>query len=289
MKFTIPFVGWYLVVFVDILGQSRSLSQIDSLPDEADGAQMKEFQSLLQGTAGTVFRLRQCFEEYFKRTPLSLYRSDLPGEQSTSSPLISHAFSDYVVFALSLNDGANKVPMASAYELLYSAAVTFLTMLSQGHAIRGGAEVGVGWPLCEGEVYGPALSRAHLLESNVAQYPRIVVGDELVRYIEQERVKQGSDRFTTLGREYAELCVQLTATDHDGSRFLDYLGQGFPAITGTPGQEGIKMAYHFVVKEYQEYQRKRDTKLALRYALLREYFERRLRGETWMTFEDYQQ
>ncbi len=34
-----------------------------------------------------------------------------------------------------------------------------------------------------GEIYGTALERAYVLESEVAKYPRIVIGDELWKYL----------------------------------------------------------------------------------------------------------
>jgi hypothetical protein len=34
-----------------------------------------------------------------------------------------------------------------------------------------------------GEIYGTALERAYDLESEVAKYPRIVIGDELSKYL----------------------------------------------------------------------------------------------------------
>jgi hypothetical protein len=103
-------------------------------------------------------------------------------------------------------------------------------------------------------------------------------------YLEQERAKPETDIFGTLNKKLAEQCLQLIDVDQDGSRFLNYLGAGFPAIQGTLGREMVKKAYRFVAQQSQNC--KSDAKLAPRYARLKDYFERRLRGEAWMTFED---
>lgn len=50
-------------------------------------------------------------------------------------------------------------------------------------AFRAGVEVGLGTELDNGEIYGPVLYKAYELESKVAEYPRIVVGKELINYL----------------------------------------------------------------------------------------------------------
>ena len=48
-----------------------------------------------------------------------------------------------------------------------------------GRPLRGGIDVGLGLEITADEVYGPALERAHYLESRLADYPCVLVGDEL--------------------------------------------------------------------------------------------------------------
>ena len=50
-------------------------------------------------------------------------------------------------------------------------------------AFRGGMDVGIATMLDGCEVYGPALARAYCLESEAAEYPRVVVGGDLVRFL----------------------------------------------------------------------------------------------------------
>ena len=60
----------------------------------------------------------------------------------------------------------------------------FLVTLVWGHPARGGLDVGLGVEIAPGEVYGAALERAYQLESEVAQHPRLVIGKELVAYLD---------------------------------------------------------------------------------------------------------
>jgi hypothetical protein len=55
--------------------------------------------------------------------------------------------------------------------------------MSQGWPIRGGIELGLAMDIDNDDIYGPALARAYTLESKVAQYPRIVIGEELILYL----------------------------------------------------------------------------------------------------------
>jgi hypothetical protein len=50
--------------------------------------------------------------------------------------------------------------------------------------VRGGIDVGLGLEIFDGEYYGRALVEAYRLESNEAQYPRVLVGSGLTRYLD---------------------------------------------------------------------------------------------------------
>jgi len=245
---------------------------------------MSEFISLLKKTAGTVTGMRDLFHSYFEGSSKFKFNlSEFTPEQQNllgqlkSNPLKSRMFSDSVILFLSLSDKINKAPIGGVYSAISSVATTFLCMLAAGHAIRGGIDIGVGIELSDDEVYGAALSRAYHLENRVAQYPRIVLGDELMTYIYQKLSMSGDDFFTKANKVVANLCVRLIAIDNDGLPFIDYLGQGFKQdIEKGSITDIIKKAYDFVYKESARCQEIRDSKLAFRYTLLRNYFEARM-------------
>ncbi len=130
-----------------------------------------------------------------------------------------------------------------------------------------------------GEIYGTALERAYLLECQRAKYPRILIGDELWRYLSAALVE--FEKSTTPSAKAAKAIVQkmmqLVSTDTDGERILDYLG---PVLTELmkPGaaKTMVQPAYDFVVAEQQRLLSIGDAKLGERYKLLRRYFESRL-------------
>lgn len=276
-------VGWYLVAFIDVLGQRQLLRQMHGIPEKTDQKEMAEFIGLLKKTAGTVIGMRDLFYSYFEGSSRFKFNlSEFTPEQQKllaqlkSNPLKSRMFSDSVILFLSLSDKINKTPIGGVYSALSSVATTFLCMLAAGHAIRGGIDIGVGIELSDDEVYGAALSRAYQLENRVAQYPRIILGDELMTYIYQKLSMTGDDFFTKANKVVANLCVRLIAIDTDGLPFIDYLGQGFKQdIEKGSIPDIIKKAYGFVFKESARCQEIRDSKLAFRYTLLRNYFEAR--------------
>jgi len=277
-------VGWYFVAFIDVLGQGHLLRGMRDLPEKTDKKEMAEFIALLKKTVGTVTGMRDLFNEFFKG--LSRYEFDLspftPEQQKLlsqvkSNHLKSHMFSDSVILYFPLRDDANKVPVGGVYAALAAAATTFIVMLASGHAIRGGIDVGVGIEISDTEVYGSALYRAYELERRTAQYPRIVLGDSLISYIQSKRSISRGDFFAAANKITAELCTKLIAVDTDGVPFLDYLGEGFKQnIAKDSIPDIVKKAYDFVMQESSRCQEARDSKLAFRYTLLRNYFEARM-------------
>lgn len=277
------YAGNYLVLFVDILGQQDLLRQIHCLPDRSNQKQVEEFENLLKKTVGTVNGFRDTFYHFFKgaeNQPIDISR--LTEEQkrlydkSRSNEIKSHMFSDFVTLFLSLRDDINKVPMIGVYSALNSAASSFIAMLSQGYAIRGGMDIGVGVEFWEDEIYGPALARAYALESKIAQYPRIILGDEIVTYIHLQRSRPEGDVFSMMNKGFAEVCANLIAIDDDGYAFLDYLGEGFRKDISSINAALVMKAYKHVIKESEKYKSTKNSRLAFRYSLLRSYFEDRI-------------
>jgi len=103
-----------------------------------------------------------------------------------------------------------------------------------------------------GEIYGTALERAYVLESEVAKYPRIVIGDELWKYLNavlaefEKSTKPMAQSVTAIVRAIQK----MIATDSDGKRILDYLGE-FVFRNSVPAHvdEAIRPAYEFVLSE----------------------------------------
>ena len=91
-------------------------------------------------------------------------------------------------------------------------------------AIRGGIDLGLAMDIDEGEIYGPALARAYNLESGIAKYPRIVIGEGLTRYLQMVAGRQARTGEDKAHAEFASKSLGLLAVDVDGCTFLDWLG-----------------------------------------------------------------
>jgi hypothetical protein len=126
----------------------------------------------------------------------------------------------------------------------------------------------------KGEVYGPALYQAYHLENELAQYPRIVVGDEFCNYLADEMNWPGQDVDARHRQSWGRDCVSWITTDFDGARILDYAGEAmkktFPKL-----QSSIESAVKFTYKEWQKFLATGNTKLAGRYFMLYNYLESR--------------
>lgn len=90
--------------------------------------------------------------------------------------------------------------------------------------IRGAVDVGICTELNESDVYGQAVGRACQLESQVADYPRIVVGEHLVNYLASFTGLKASEDAKAIIRSYSALLKGCLRQDTDGVTVLFYLG-----------------------------------------------------------------
>jgi hypothetical protein len=268
-------LGHHLVVFLDVLGQKdkfRGLKRPNNAQEE------DEVKEVLRQTAGFVVELRTVFQTQFEA-----FEAGVPNmQQHTKEPLRPSfvGFSDSFVTSVPLREeGHELVPLVTVFSALSAACVVMLTSFASKHPLRGGIDVGLATEIGPGEIYGTALERAYLLESRVAKYPRLVIGDELWRYLNvalahfENQTTPVSKAITAIVRK----TMQMIATDTDGQRILDYLG---PVVAENAGPDHGKLmiqpAYNFVLAEGERMLAKGDPELIGRYVLLRSYFESRL-------------
>ena len=65
---------------------------------------------------------------------------------------------------------------------------TLLLSLSKQTPLRGAIEIGLAGRFPQTDLYGPVLAAAHRLESKVAEYPRIIVGSNILDCISDPAV-----------------------------------------------------------------------------------------------------
>lgn len=267
-------LGHHLVLFLDVLGQRDRFRGL-ALPK--DNSEQTLVQEVLRQTAGFVLGLRDLF-----RTQFTLFEQGANASRFSTEPLSPNlvGFSDSFVVSVPLrHEGDDLVPIVRVFSALSAAATMMLTSLASKHGLRGGVDVGLAVELTPGEIYGTALERAYLLEHNVAQYPRIVIGEELWNYLNSV-LRDFGNRSNGRARAItaiAQKCIGLIAKDSDGQSILNYLG---PVIVenSVPAHKDsiIRPAYEFVLAEEQRLTAAGNLKLVKRYSLIRQYFESKL-------------
>lgn len=253
------------------------------MPATETAEQREQFLAVVRESVGAILRLQEQAEEMISRAIES--RSDSPLRTSLSpeqqnvwdqlrqTRIITQRWSDGIVAFVSLGDQEIKCPMNGIFSLLGLAGTLCFLGLATKHPVRGGIEIAWGVELRPGELYGPVVARAYELESEVAGYPRMVVGPEMLKYLRFHAANQESDHFSALNRELAKLCLEMLLLDTDGFAIVHYLGEQFrDAISQAHHGELFDEAGKYVAEQLKRYRENGDSKLAIRYSLLAHYF-----------------
>lgn len=274
--------GHYVIGVFDILGQSRKLLQpIEFLPKGKD-----ELRRLAENTteaAAAVRRFRQLFQTQFDSFATSdaarRGAAGLPAVQRAqltedlASKIASSQFSDTYVAAVSLSRSSTAGAMADVYRSLLASAVVWLTSLATGYPIRGGVEIGTALEIGANEVYGEGLVKAYRLESRVAQWPRIVVGERLVdvlRHTQGLRESPDALRAANVATE----CCSVLRRDPDDRTIVDVLGPVMAQFFGRSDlRDAFSRAHEHVRNELHTHTDAGDGKLVSRYRTLLTYFD----------------
>ncbi|MBI1956491.1 MAG: hypothetical protein HYS38_08870 [Acidobacteria bacterium] len=274
---------YYLVLFFDLLGQREQLRQLTSLPTDEEGK--RKVAAVLKATVGRVVNLRVGFENYFEGMAKETdFAQNLAPPQRellrahTQSKLKSVGFSDsFLVFVPLATTDEHCTQMNGVHRALTAACSIMSIALSVGMPLRGGIDVGLGMELPEGEVYGPCLERAYYLESKIAGYPRVCVGEELVEYLTGFKGLRPTSNSGQVAVALAGLCSSLICKDKDGAYALDYLGAGFKQVCGPPEtpQALFEKAAKFAQSEVERWSNLGEATMTGRYTLLLSYLNSR--------------
>lgn len=274
----------YCVSFIDLLGQRDAMRGQGLLKPIESEEQRKEFHDVLRNSIGAIIKLQERAENMLapilKQNLDSPRRAALPPEQHAiwddmqRTRIETQRWSDGLVSFVCLGDTDIRCRMNGVFGIFGLAGTLCLLGLATGRPIRGAIEIAWGVELHTGELYGPAVARAYELESEIAQYPRIVIGPEAVRFLEAHAANPEQDVLSQTDRELAALCLNMLVQDVDGHWVLHYLGDAFQfAVTHGQHIELYGAARKFVFDQLFTHQAKRNTKLAFRYSHLLQYFD----------------
>jgi|GEM_PF-4395083 len=263
---------YFCVAFLDLLGQSARLDEVAHLPLPV------QRDSRLDERLLHVYEPILNFHKWFfgafddvinpAATERPLQAGGLTGAKSEDSArreLKYQAFGDSV-FLYVPTDFEKPTPSDARLirGMLLALGCAMVGMMSEGEFPRGGIDIHVAADLGYG-VYGPAARRAYQLESQVAHYPRIVVGRGLCSYL-----KSMSTAFPNL----SEFSRKVIRPDTDDLAMLDYLGEAFHQEKLYDPAD-VKKAYERTKKLLGSFRHEDNTNLMTKYGRLAHYFESR--------------
>ena len=269
-------LGYHLVAFLDVLAQRDALEQLRKMPTTPE--ERVQTEEALRNTAGFVLDMRELFQSTFAEFEEGASsRMQVHTKQPVRPKLVG--FSDSFVMSVALREDRGALVRAViVFSALSAASVVMLTSLASRHPLRGGIDVGLATEIGPEEIYGTALRNAYLLESQTAGYPRIVVGDELLEYLNIELLRFGQQATPVANAitEIVQKIKQMIVRDKDGENILDYLGPVVANSFSEHAAQLVQPAYDFVLAEQKRLISEGDKKKIDRYLLFREYFESRL-------------
>lgn len=274
--------GHYFVAYMDVLGQKELLRNL-TFPENEE----EKIISInnLKTTAGVILQFRDMIEKTFESftrptSDLANYSKDIQDEifKLTRSEINYRSFSDSIIINISLaNDNEHCTSMNGIFSCLITLCSTYLVMLATGHPVRGGIDIGPCLSLSNNEVYGSALERAYCLESKIANHPRIVIGNELFKYLKEIQNQNAISNHGKHAKYLAERSLNLIRKENDGVLTLDYLCDELIEISkesteDIPLWNLFKMAKKFVDRSICEFQGN-DNKLYERYCKIMDYLK----------------
>lgn len=283
---------YYAVGFIDVLGQKEQLQQLTDITKTDEDRE--KFFECLKRTYGYVARTRQDLMSFFKKSETSIENDPLWKKHSsetkksvmewrTAKPRFAH-ISDTIIMYTPLVNEDMAHNLCTIYSMIYSVSSTMLLSLAREIPLRGGIEIGLAGDFPDIGLYGPAIYAAHDLENRVAQYPRIIVGESLIDFLEkwasgeEVQAQKESDVLMALNIRFAKASRSFLCEDVDGRPILDFMGSEMckeVVKSGNP-MEIAQNGFNFVVRECERFKKEKNEKLSFRYTLLADYISSRL-------------
>lgn len=272
----------YAVGFIDLLGQRAALHGQQLIPQTSTGEEKQSFFATLKASIGSIHTLQQHAHEMTIASQCSQdspLRAQLPPEQQVLwdemrlTKVVTQRWSDGLMVFSNLGDNQIKCQMNNVYHLFTLAGALCFIGLASRRPLRGAIEIAWGVELLPGELYGAAVARAYELESQVADYPRIVVGPQMLHFLDVQVQNPNTTPHDQVNKALAHLCRNMLVQDADGHWVLHYLGEAFSdGVSQTEHSVLYEKAHAFIAGQIKEHQVTQNTKLAFRYTHLYQYF-----------------
>lgn len=274
----------YCLGFIDLLGQRDAVRGQNLLPTLVTEEDKEAFQATIRDSIVAIRGLQTQAETMLGglidgsidstfRERLSEKEQPIWDEMQRTK-IIRQRWSDGLAIFVCLGDQEVKCHMNGIFGIFALCGSLCYLGLATHRPVRGAIDVAWGVELHPDELYGPVVARAYELESDVAQYPRIVVGPNVVAMLKAHQAQPSDDVYSQLNRELAQLCSNMIIRDVDGFPIIHYLGDSFrDAITQSQHQDIYDGSHKFVIEQLQQHQKAANSKLAFRYSHLLQYFQ----------------
>jgi hypothetical protein len=253
----------YLLCYLDFIGQSDKLELL-SCTEDAGNKDEKYVNDAI-----CTYKLIATAQDIFERTFGYL---KLEGVRESRERMHFQSISDSLLIYVPLSSSTDSLESLSAIALLLSAVgIVFLLYLAHGFLLRGAVEIGIGTEIPKVGFYGSALLRAYRLEQK-ADYPRMLVGGDLMRYLHSPFDQKGGSEAEAL----ANFCLGLIKQDFDGKDIIDYLKNPCTQKYQLVRRDMIALARQYIQTmndEFSQLSLPEHDKLFLRSYKLAKYFK----------------
>jgi hypothetical protein len=245
----------YCISFIDLLGQKAEYKGEGLLPIFESDEDRKRFLNKIKNTIKPIYRLQKDASNFIEASLnyQSSLRQYLPPlhqniyDQMHEVKLMQQRWSDGLVYFVSLLKDNTKCPNGGILKIFGTVGCLCFLGLANRRPLRGSIDISWGVELHSGEIYGAAVANAYEFESKIAQYPRIVIGERTIEYLEVSTKNPETDVYAEFNRDLAKICLDMVAIDFDGNYIIDYLGSGFKGnITKGMHDDLFKHAFKFV-------------------------------------------
>lgn len=208
----------YAAAFIDLLGQRDAFREQNLLPIAQTEEEKQQIYETIKKSIKPIADLQRRADEMMRSSnsnPESKLKAKLsPSEQAKWDEMMIAAittqrWSDGLFIFTPLAEELIKCPMNAIFRMFALTGALCFIGLATKQPLRGAIEVAWGVELRPGELYGPVVARTYELESEVAGYPRIVIGPYLVRYLELQSENTSEKHHDMVNQKLALRCVAL--------------------------------------------------------------------------------
>lgn len=272
----------YCVCFIDLLGQKDAVKGQGLIPRISTPEDAETFNKVVRESILTIEALQDQANNILhglRPKRKSAWKNSLSKEQHAIWDTLSHSkvkkqhWSDGLMAFSCLGDEQVRCHMNGIYSLFCMAGSLCFIGLGSRAPVRGAIEIAWGVEIKSGELYGPAVARAYELESTVAQFPRVVIGESAVNYLRLQAESTSKGMYADMDRNLARLCLDMIVVGPDKQPMLNYLGGAFRAAVAQDLHASMYSdAHSYVIEQLDTHRASGCAKLISRYEILLDYF-----------------